>query len=380
MATKRIAIIGSTGSIGGNTLKIAKHLTEDIKVVGLAAKSNINLLERQAKEFLPEIIAVYDEDKALELKKRLPNVEVVGGMEGIKAVATFAGVDFVVSAMTGTLGLIPTLAAIESGKNVGLANKEALVSGGSIVMKRVKEKQVSLLPIDSEHSAIFQCLNGEKESPVNRLILTSSGGPFRLFSTDDLINVAVDQALRHPTWVMGPKVTIDSSTLMNKGLEMIEAHYLFNMPVDKIDVVIHPQSIIHSMVEFVDNSIMAQMGAPNMIVPIQYALTYPKRKQGLMPPFDFLKNNKLEFFIPDLSKFRCLQLAYDAARTGGSLTCYMNAANEVLVNRCLIGQISWSQIAIKLEELMQKHDVIQIESIDGVLDVDTRARKEAAVF
>lgn len=374
---KKIAIIGSTGSIGENTLKIAKHLKEEIKVVALAAKSNIDLLEKQAKEFHPELIAVYDKDKALELKKRLPGIEVIGGMEGVVAVATHSNVNFVVSAMTGTLGLIPTLSAIESGKDVGLANKEALVSGGALVMQLVKEKNVRLLPIDSEHSAIFQCLSGEKDSPIRRLILTSSGGPFRQLSKEELSKVSVDEALRHPTWVMGPKVTIDSSTLMNKGLEVIEAHFLFNMPVDQIDVVIHPQSIIHSMVEFTDNSIMAQMGVPSMIVPIQYALTYPKRKEGMMPPFDFVKHNQLQFFMPDLEKFRCLRLAYDAARAGGSLTCYMNAANEVLVNRCLERQISWNEIATKLDSLMSRHSIIKISSINDVLAIDELGRREA---
>lgn len=374
---KKIAIIGSTGSIGENTLKIAKHLKEEIKVVALAAKSNIDLLEKQAKEFHPELIAVYDKDKALELKKRLPGIEVIGGMEGVVAVATHSNVNFVVSAMTGTLGLIPTLSAIESGKDVGLANKEALVSGGALVMQLVKEKNVRLLPIDSEHSAIFQCLSGEKDSPIRRLILTSSGGPFRQLSKEELSKVSVDEALRHPTWVMGPKVTIDSSTLMNKGLEVIEAHFLFNMPVDQIDVVIHPQSIIHSMVEFTDNSIMAQMGVPSMIVPIQYALTYPKRKEGMMPPFDFVKHNQLQFFMPDLEKFRCLRLAYDAARAGGSLTCYMNAANEVLVNRCLERQISWNEIATKLDSLMSRHSIIKISSIDDVLAIDELGRRQA---
>jgi len=374
---KKIAIIGSTGSIGENTLKIAKHLKEEIEVVGLAAKSNIDLLERQAKEFHPKIIAVYDTDKALELKKRLPDIEVVGGMEGVKAVAAYTGVDFVVSAMTGTLGLIPTLTAIQSGKDVGLANKEALVSGGAIVMKLVKEKRVRLIPIDSEHSAIFQCLNGEKDSPIRRLILTSSGGPFRSFSKEELSHATVDQALKHPTWVMGPKVTIDSSTLMNKGLEVIEAHFLFNMPVDKIDVVIHPQSLIHSMVEFVDNSIMAQMGVPSMIVPIQYALTYPKRKEGMMPAFDFVKNHELQFFIPDLEKFRCLRLAYDAVRAGGSLTCYMNAANEILVNRCLEKQIAWNEIGTKLDHLMSSHSIVQVNTLDDVLGIDALGRKDA---
>ncbi len=373
---KRISIIGSTGSIGQNTLKIAKHL-ENVKVVAIAANSNIDLLEKQALEFSPQLIGVYNKDKALELKKRLPHIEVVGGVEGINAVAAHSDTNFVVSAMTGTLGLIPTLTAIQSGKDIGLANKEALVSGGSLVMQLVKEKGVKLLPIDSEHSAIFQCLNGEKNAFVRRLILTSSGGPFRQFTKEALQRVTVDEALCHPTWTMGPKVTIDSSTLMNKGLEMIEAHWLFQMPVDKIDVIIHPQSIIHSMCEFVDNSIMAQMGYPNMITPIQYALTYPERKIGMMESFDFVKHNQLQFFIPDLEKFPCLRLAYEAAKMSGSLTCYMNAANEVLVNRCLERQISWQQISQKLEQLMLAHSIIPINTIDNVLEVDALARNDA---
>lgn len=373
---KRISIIGSTGSIGQNTLKIAKHL-ENVQVVAIAANSNIDLLEKQALEFSPQLIGVYNKDKALELKKRLPNIEIVGGIEGINAVAAHIDANFVVSAMSGTLGLIPTLTAIQSGKDVGLANKEALVSGGSLVMQLVKEKGVKLLPIDSEHSAIFQCLNGEKNSFVSRLILTSSGGPFRQFTKEALQKVTVKEALCHPTWTMGPKVTIDSSTLMNKGLEMIEAHWLFQMPVDKIDVIVHPQSIIHSMCEFVDNSIMAQMGYPNMITPIQYALTYPERKTGMMEAFDFVKHNQLQFFIPDLEKFPCLRLAYEAAKISGSLTCYMNAANEVLVNRCLERQISWQQISQKLEQLMTSHSVIPINTIDDVLEVDAIARHDA---
>ncbi len=377
---KRISIIGSTGSIGENSLKIAKHLKDELKVVALAAKSNIDLLEAQAKEFKPLLIGVYDEDRALELKKRLPHIEVVGGIEGIKAAASLSEADFVVSAMTGTLGLVPTIAAIHAGKDVGLANKEALVSGGALVMRLVKEKNIRLLPIDSEHSAIFQCLNGEKKSALRRLILTSSGGPFRLFSKEDLVKATLAEALCHPTWKMGPKVTIDSSTLMNKGLEVIEAHYLFDVPVDKIDVVVHPQSIIHSMVEFVDGSIISQMGVPSMIVPIQYALTYPERRSGLMEPFDFVKNKELQFFVPDLDKFRCLKLAYDAARSGGSFMCYMNAANEVLVNRFLNKELSWIEIGQKLDALMNKHKKIEIASLDDVFQVDAEARQEAQVI
>ena len=356
---------------------MARHLGEEIQVVALAAKSSVDLLEEQAKAFNPKLIAVFDPDKAQQLKHKLPQTEIVAGMEGLEAVASHPEADFVVSAITGTLGLAPTLAAIRSGKDVGLANKEALVSGGALVMSLAKEKGINLLPIDSEHSAIFQCLHGEDKKAVHRLILTSSGGPFRNYSSDQLQTVTVDQALAHPTWKMGPKVTIDSSTLMNKGLEVIEAHWLFDMPTEKIDVVVHPQSIIHSMVEYIDRSMLAQMGVPNMIVPIQYAITYPERKTGILEPFDFVKNGTLQFFQPDLKKFRCLQLAFDAVKQGGTLPCYMNAANEVLVNRFLEKQISWFEIATKLEDLMTKHPHQNVDSLEMVLKIDKQARKEA---
>ena len=375
---KKIALLGSTGSIGQNTLEVARHLGEEFQIVALAAKSNIDLLERQAKEFRPKIIGIYDKEPARELKKRLPTVEIVAGMEGLEAVASYGEANFVVSAITGTLGLAPTLAAIRAGKDLGLANKEALVSGGALVMSLVREKGINLLPIDSEHSAIFQCLQGEEKGSAGRLILTSSGGPFRTYTSEQLKNVSVEQALAHPTWKMGPKITIDSSTLMNKGLEVIEAHWLFDMPIEKIDVVVHPQSIIHSMVEFIDGSMLAQMSAPSMIVPIQYALTYPGRKRGLPAPFDFNKNGHLQFFRPDLEKFRCLQLAFHAVKQGGTLPCYMNAANEVLVNRFLEKQIAWHEIASKLEDLMFKHPSQSVKTLETILDVDTKARIEAA--
>lgn len=347
-------------------------------MTALAAKSNIDLLEAQAREFSPSLIAVYDEQKALELKRRLPHMTIESGMEGLKAVASHSEANFVVSAMTGTAGLLPTIAAIEAGKDVGLANKEALISGGAIVMSLVKKHGVKLVPIDSEHSAIFQCLNGENRAEVHRIILTSSGGPFRNFTSEQLQDVTLEQALRHPTWNMGAKVTIDSSTLMNKGLEVIEAHWLFGMPIDKIQVVIHPQSIIHSMVEFVDNAIMAQLGEPKMIIPIQYALTYPERLPGLLQPFDFLKNSTLQFFLPDTDKFRCLRLAYDAVKEGGTLPGYMNAANEILVNRFIDKRISWNDIATKLEELMSRHQTRSVSSVEDILSADTLARREAA--
>lgn len=375
---KRIAILGSTGSIGCNALKIAKHLgPSEIKVVALAAKSNIDLLEEQAKEFFPDIIAVFDKDKALMLQKRLPKIRVVGGMEGLKAVASHVNADLVISAMVGTLALEPTVAAISAGKNIALANKEALISGGALIMALVREKGVTLIPVDSEHSAIFQCLNGENPKAIERLILTSSGGPFRTHSMEQLQQVTVESALNHPKWAMGPKITIDSSTMMNKGLEVIEAHWLFNVPVEKIDIIVHPQHLIHSMVEFVDRSIIAQMNVPDMVVPIQYAMTYPERKLGTIPKFDFIKHGTLDFFMPDMEKFRCLKLAYHAVKEGGSLPCYMNAANEVLVHRFLDRQISWIEIVSKLEHLMSKHKVAKVNSLDTVLAIDTQAREEA---
>lgn len=375
---KNIAVLGSTGSIGESTLQVIRHLGEGYTVKVLAARSSIDLLEKQALEFRPELIAVYDEEAAMNLKKRLPQFEIVAGMEGLKAAASHSSVNFVVSAMSGTMGLVPTIAAIESGKDIGLANKEALVSGGSLVTKLAKVKNVKLLPIDSEHSAIFQCLQGEEKKFVKRLVLTASGGPFRSFSLDKLQQVRLEDALLHPTWKMGPKNTIDSSTLMNKGLEVIEAHWLFDIPVDQIEVVIHPQSVIHSMVEYCDGSIIAQMSEPSMTLPIQYAITYPQRKRAYSPPFNFLKEHHLEFYPPDYTRFPSLKLAYDSLREGGSAPGFMNAANEVLVNRFIQRELSWIDMSRKLAELMEKHQSVSLNSLDDVLTVDRSAREEAA--
>lgn len=375
---KELAILGSTGSIGKNCLAIAKHLGKDaVRVVAIAARHNIKLLEEQAREFNPKLIAVYDLNQALELQKRIPHIPVLGGMEGLKAVATYSKANLVISAISGAIGLAPTLAAIKAGKNIGFANKEVLVAGGEIVMSLVRKHRVELIPIDSELTAIFQCLKGESAKAVQRLLITASGGPFRNFSSEQLENVSIEHALNHPNYRMGPKVTIDSSTLMNKGLEMIEAHWLFNVPLDKIEVIVHPQQIIHSMVEFVDNSIIAQMGDPDMLVPIQYAITFPDRCVGSLQPFDFAKNHTLQFALPDLDKFRCLKLAYDAIRSGGSLPCYMNAANEVLVHRFLNKQIGWKDIATNLERLMSGHSVMPITSFEDILAVDEMARRDA---
>jgi 1-deoxy-D-xylulose-5-phosphate reductoisomerase len=375
---KQIAILGSTGSIGVNALNVARHLSDRIQVKVLAAHSNIDLLEKQALEFQPSLIAVFDSVKAKELRRRLPHFKIVEGMEGVCEAASYGDVELVITAMVGTAGLLPTVEAIKAGKNIGLANKETLVAGGAFIMKLAQEYKVSIIPIDSEHSALFQCLKGEKQTSVSRLILTSSGGPFRTWSEEQIANVTVEQALNHPTWKMGPKVTIDSSTLMNKGLEVIEAHWLFNIDPAKIEVVIHPQSVIHSMIEFVDQSMLAQMGEPSMIVPIQYAMTYPERCPGLLKPFDFMSRSVLEFSMPDKNKFRCLRLAYDALECGKSMPCYMNAANEILVERFLAGKMTWHDISVQLEELMQQHKVIPVDSLDAILAVDAQARKEAS--
>ncbi len=378
--TKKISVIGSTGSIGTSTIEVVRNLGKDnVQIVALAAGSNIEKLEEQAKEFNPELIAVFDEKKAAELKKKLPNTTVIPGIEGIIAAATLSSANLVISSMVGTLGLIPTIEAIRSKKDVALANKEALVSGGALVMGLAKENGVRIIPIDSEHSAIFQCLKGNDLQSVNRIILTSSGGPFRTYTPQQLDSVNIEDALNHPTWNMGPKVTVDSSTLMNKGLEVIEAHWLFNMPIEKIDVVIHPQSIIHSMVEYVDGSMLAQMSRPTMLVPIQYAITYPHRSSGLIEPFDFTKHNTLQFYQPDVKKFRCLQLAFDSVNEGNSMPCYMNAANEILVDRFLNKQISWNDISIKLDRLMSSHHKQPINEIDDILIIDALARQEASI-
>ncbi len=374
---KRIAVLGSTGSIGQNTLRVASHLSDDIQVTALAAHSNITLLTEQIRTFHPEIVAVYCEEKARELRQVFPSLPIVSGDEGLEAVATYGAVDLVVVAIVGMLAFRPTLRAIESGKTIGLANKEVLIAGGELITKLARLHNVSLIPIDSEHSAIFQCLQGEKLDDVRRVILTASGGPFRSHTLEQLARVTLEEALAHPTWKMGPKVTVDSSTLMNKGLEMIEVRWLFDLPPEKIEVVIHPQSIIHSMIECIDGSVLAQLSEPNMMYPIQYALTYPKRKKGMFPPFDFVKNNCLEFCPPDLGKFPALTLATQALKMGKSFPCYLNATNEVLVNRFLKREITWPEITSKLNGLLDGYQEVPIESMEAILSVDKEARDEA---
>lgn len=374
---KKIAVLGSTGSIGKSTLRIAKHLPDSFQVSALAAHSNAELLSEQIEAFQPKIACIYKKEKAKELQSRFPHVRIVAGDEGLDEIVAHGSVDFVVMAIVGMQALRPTIKAIEAKKAIGLASKEVLVSAGEYISHLAKEKGVSLLPIDSEHSALFQCLEGRDIREVRRVILTASGGPFRKHNKEELGRVTVEEALAHPTWNMGPKVTIDCSTLINKGLEMIEARWFFDLPPEKIEVVIHPQSLVHSFVEFVDGSLLAQINEPNMIYPIQYAMSYPERKPGMFAPFDFLKNNQFTFYSPDFEKFPGLRLAQESMKVGKSSPCYFNAANEVLVERFINKEICWSSISALLEKLLVKHRVVETESLESILSVDQEARKEA---
>ncbi len=378
MRKKNLTILGSTGSIGKSALDVVRHIHPHLRVVALSARSNIALLEEQVREFSPLVVAVFERDKAEELQARIPHVKVLAGLEGLETVARLEECDIVLAALSGTIGILPTIAALEEGKQIALANKEVLVSAGEYVMELAAKKGIKLLPVDSEHNAIFQCLEGRDPATIRRIILTASGGPFLHHPFEKLSDISVEMALNHPTWRMGVKNTIDSSTLMNKGLEVIEARWLFGVPVEKIDVVIHPQSIIHSMVEFVDGSIIAQMSQTDMRLPIQFALTYPDRLQGLLPPFNFREHTRLDFLPVDMQKFRCLHLAYEVLRRQGSFPCYLNAANEVFVSRFCKGEISWMDIATKLERLIEGHKARSMNSVHDILAIDSLARAEAA--
>lgn len=371
-----IAIFGSTGSVGKSALEIVRLHRERFQVRALAAHSNIELLEKQIKEFHPQIVVVYDEHKRIELQKKVPHVPILTGSEGLLEMATDPKVEFVLLAMSGTKCLQPAIAAIEAKKRIGIANKELLVCAGKLITDLAKKRGVTLLPVDSEHSAIFQCLHKENNKKIRRLILTASGGPFRKYTTKQLQNVTVEKALNHPSWKMGPKITIDSSTLMNKGLEVIEAHYLFDIPVEQIEMVIHPQSIIHSMVEFCDGSILAQLSKPSMTLPIQYAFSYPDRIDN-PSSLDMQTAFQLEFEPIDRKKFVCLNLAVEALKKGKSYPCFLNAANEVLVERFLNRQIQWFEIGEKLKKLISSHPPENMVNLQAILAVEKKA-KEAA--
>ncbi|QMV40134.1 1-deoxy-D-xylulose-5-phosphate reductoisomerase [Cohnella cholangitidis] len=378
---KKIAVLGSTGSIGTQTLDVIARQPEDFEVVGLAAGHNVDLLLEQVRQFKPKWVSAANAALADRIRSEVPaGVKVVHGEAGLIEIAGQSGADYVVCALVGSLGLTSTLAAIEAGADIGLANKETLVTAGHLVMRRAKEKGVSILPVDSEHSAIFQCLNGENRKAVKRILLTASGGSFRDLGRDQLKNVTVADALKHPNWSMGAKVTIDSATMANKGLEVIEAHWLFDLPYDRIDVVLHPESIIHSMVEFADTSVMAQLGNPDMRVPIQYALTYPERKASPASPLDLLTTGALHFRKMDFERYPCLRLAYEAGREGGTSTTVFNAANEIAVARFLKGEISFLAIEDRIEKVLSKHVSIASPSLEAILETDAWARIEAAAI
>jgi len=377
---KKIAILGSTGSIGRSALEVIEQYPDRFQVVALAAGKNIDLLTEQIHRFRPKLAAVFDQQLAKNLSGRLQpdaRVEVVAGSEGYQQVASCSDAEMVLSSMVGAAGLLPTLSAIRAGKDVALANKETLVMAGSLVMQEVDRYQVRLLPVDSEHNAIFQALEGHKREDLKRILLTASGGPFLDIPKEELASVTPAQALAHPNWAMGPKITVDSATLMNKGLEVIEAMWLFQVPVEKIEVHIHPQSIVHSMVEYVDGSVIAQMGIPDMRVPIAYALAYPTRLGLNLPSLDLFSVRTLTFQQPDFSRFPCLGLAISACKAGGSMPAVLNAANEVAVQAFLDNRMSFSSIPRLLEQVMQKHSLDPGTKLEPILEADIWARRKA---
>ena len=368
---KKIAILGSTGSIGTQTLEVVRE-NGDIEVCGIAAGSNIGLLEEQVRMFRPRLAAVWSEEKAKELKTRISDTDtrVVSGMDGLLEVSTLKETEIIVTAIVGMIGIRPTIEAIKAGKDIALANKETLVTAGHIIMPLAKENHVSILPVDSEHSAIFQSLQGNERKTLHKILLTASGGPFRGKKEEDLLEIRVEDALRHPNWAMGQKITIDSSTMVNKGLEVIEAKWLFGVDVDQVQVVVQPQSIIHSMVEYVDGAVMAQLGTPDMKLPIQYALYYPKRRYLPGDRVDFWSLGKLEFEKPDMDTFYGLKLAYDAGRKGGTLPTVFNAANELAVRQFLNREIKYLEIVEIIEDCMQAHKNIDNPSLQEILDAE----------
>ena len=377
---KRVILLGSSGSIGESTCKVARALPDKMKIVGLGvAKSTERLLE-QAKEFGVKALAVSDPQAAEKVKSKLPaGSKFFPGAEGLARMVEETDADMVLVAIVGTAGLAPALAALRSGKDLAVASKEILVLAGSAVMAEAKKRKRQVLPVDSEHNAIFQCLQGANEKEVRKVILTASGGPFRQSRAAELEKVTVAQALKHPTWSMGKKITIDSATMFNKGLEMIEAHWLFGLPMKQVEVVVHPQSIVHSMVEFIDGSVLAQLSVTDMCFPIQYAVTFPERMPSGLPPLDLAKLGSLTFEAPDEKRFPALRLAREAGEAGGTLPGVFNAANEVAVEAFLAEQISFPRIWGMVEEVMQKHSTLSSPDLEAIIEADRWARSEAKV-
>jgi len=375
---KRISILGSTGSIGCQTLEVVDMFSDKFEVVGLAAGSNLRRLAEQVHKYKPRQVSIGRAEDLQVFRSMVPEgILLTVGVEGMTEVAIQEDVDIVVTSVTGTLGLLPTVAAIKAGKDIALANKETLVAAGELVMSLVQENRVKILPVDSEHSAIFQCLNGENRLEVGKLILTASGGPFKNKTREELLAVGVEDALNHPNWSMGRKITVDSATMMNKGLEVIEARWLFNVDFDSIEVLIHPQSIVHSMVEFKDGSVIAQMGVPDMRIPIQYALSYPKRWANDFPKLNLLEVQELTFEKPRTEVFPSLILAFEAGRQGGTMPAVMNAANEVAVSLFLDGRIRFTDIPTIVEKVMANHDCKNNPGLAEILETDCWAREEA---
>ena len=376
---KKITILGSTGSIGLSALDVIEKNSQRFQVEALTAGKNIKLLKKQIEKFRPKAVAVSNKETALKLRDSLTKknkVKVLYDEEGLKEVASFPSADIVISAIAGSAGLIPTLAAIEAGKDIALANKETMVMAGEIVTGKAAKKRVKIIPVDSEHSAIFQCLEGQNRKNLRRIILTASGGPFLNFTGNELKNVTLSQTLRHPNWKMGRKVTIDSASMMNKGLEIIEAKWLFNMDISRIDVLIHPQSIVHSMIEFNDGAFLAQMGVPDMKVPIAYALTYPERIMNNLPSLDLVRIGKLEFGSPDMKKFPCLRLAYAAGLCGGTAPVVLNAADEIAVSAFMEHKIRFIDLPKIIEKVFNRHNTVNDPSLEDILHADLWAKRE----
>lgn len=378
---KNISILGATGSIGTQTLDVIRNSEDEIKLIGITANSSVEKMKDIIREFKPKYVGMMDESSANDIKefckKEYPNIEVLRGMDGLVKIATLDEIDTVVTSVVGMIGLKPTIAAIEAKKDIALANKETLVVAGELVMKKAKENNVKILPVDSEHSAIFQSLSGYNNKDINKIILTASGGPFRGKTTEDLKEVTVKEALKHPKWNMGQKISIDSATLMNKGLEVIEAHFLFDTDYDNIEVVVHPQSIIHSMVEYKDASVIAQLGTPDMRLPIQYALNYPERKGMIANPLNFYELGALTFEKPDLETFKCLRFAYEAGKIGGLAPTILNGANEEAVALLLDEKIKFLQIAEIIEDCMNvfKDNYYDEITLDSVIELDKKVRE-----
>ncbi len=374
---KNVVLLGSTGSIGTSTITVANDLPDDIRLVGLAAGGNAELLAGQAREFRPELISIGSPEKADDLRSQLDDIRVASGEEGLLELATLPSADIVLIAIVGTAGLQPALAAIRAGKDIAVASKEILVMAGEIVMAEARKHGVRVLPVDSEHSAIFQCLDGREPESVRRLILTASGGPFRETPAGQFADITVEQALKHPSWAMGRKITIDSATMFNKGLEMIEARWLFGIPMPQVDVVVHPQSVVHSMVEFVDGSILSQLSTPDMCLPIQYALTCPSRAASERVQTNLAALGRLDFEAPDLAKFPALGQARRAGEIDGTLPAVLNAANEVAVDAFCDRQTSFPGISDAVGQVMDRHEVIGQPSLEQILQADAWAREAA---